>query len=630
MDVFARLKALFGRTPRRAPRRSTGYAAAEISRLTASLAADTEFINVTLRHQLRRLRARSRAECQSNPYARRFAQMVVDNVCGPLPFRLQSKVKFGSGKMDDASNRRIEEQWTAWSRKGACELSGRFSWNAVQRLIVRTLAVDGEVLIRRFRGPEYGRHGFQIQIVDVDRLDDQKNEALPGGGAIHMGVEVDAQNRPVAYHILRRKPSSWNLGGYSRESDRVMADDVLHLFIPEFAEQVRGVPWMYAALLNLVHTGAFAEAAVIAARLGASAMAFIEAPDGGEALANAAAPGPDGTGNVAVQQDPQLQAEPGAMPVLPAGYKFADSWNPKYPDAAIEPFIKACLRGIAVGVNVAYHNLSGDMEGVNYSSARIAELDERDGWMTLQNFIIEHLHDDLYADWLRMSVLVGALPFNPAQMDKYRAVQWMARRWGWVDPEKEINAAKTAIAERLRSRTQVVADAGGDFEDTLDEIAGEEAMAAQKKVALPNNAPVPPEPPAEPAASGKALEAAVRTLRDAMASGPAAPVVVTPNVSVHVAQPEVHFKSDVQVPPAAAPVVTVLPAERQEAPVVNVQVEAPQVSVPVTVQPADVAVNIDGPIDMNIKSMPDRLSTSETQRNGSGQIVKVTQTETDA
>jgi lambda family phage portal protein len=269
-----------------APRRSSGFAAGDVSRLTASMAAEVEFINTTLRYQLRRLRARSRQAGQNNPFARRFFNMVVNNVAGPTPFALQAKVRFKNNKLDTSANSKIEAEWDLWSKKGACELSGRFSWNAVQRLLVRTLAVDGELLVRRYRGAEFGRHGYQLQLIDVDRLDDLKNEALSNGGAIHMGVEVDAQSRPVAYHILKRKPSNWNTNPMLRESERILAEDILHVFIPESAEQVRGVPWIYAALLNLVHLGAFEEAAVIAARVGASQMGVIQSPDGGKTLAD--------------------------------------------------------------------------------------------------------------------------------------------------------------------------------------------------------------------------------------------------------------------------------------------------------------------------------------------------------
>jgi lambda family phage portal protein len=442
------------------------------------MAAEVEFINTTLRYQLRRLRARSRQAGQNNPFARRFFNMVVNNVAGPTPFALQAKVRFKNGKLDTSANSKIEDEWDLWGKKGVCEMSGRFSWNAVQRLLVRTLAVDGELLLRRYRGADFGRHGYQLQMIDVDRLDDLKNEALPGGGAIHMGVEVDAQSRPVAYHILKRKPASWATNPMLRESERILAEDILHLFIPESAEQVRGVPWIYAALLNLVHLGAFEEAAVIAARVGASQMGVIESPDGGKTLADSQVKD-EASGN------PQINVEPGTFQMLPPGYTVGDGWNPKYPDAAIEPFVKACLRGIAVGCDVAYHNLSGDMEGVNYSSARIAELDERDSWTTLQNFVAEHLHDDIYADWLRMAVLTRALPFDLDRIDNYKRIYWQPKRWAWVDPEKEVNASIKAIEARLKSRTRIISEQGEDIEDTFDEIAAEEQLAADKKVTLP-------------------------------------------------------------------------------------------------------------------------------------------------
>jgi lambda family phage portal protein len=464
-------------------RRSTGFAAADSGRLTASLAKEAEFINTTLRYQLRILRARSRQAAKNNPFARRFFQMVVDNVCGPTPFRLQSKVRYKNGKLDDGANKLIEAAWCSWGRKGNCDLSGRWSWNAVQRLIVRSLAVDGELLLRIYRGAEYGKHGFMLQPVDVDRLDDLKNEALRGGGAIASGVEVDPYGKPVAYHILKRKPRDW-MHGYVRDSERVPAEDVVHVFVPEEAEQVRGVPWIYAALLQLIHLGAFEEAAVIAARVGAAQMGVIQSPDGGETLSF---DGTDEKGN------PQIEAEPGTFPILPPGYEM-NSWHPKYPDAAIEPFVKACLRGIAAGVNVAYHNLSGDMEGVNYSSARIAELDERDGWMTVQNFVCEHLHQPLFDAWMPMQLATGNLPFAYDQRDKYTSVYWQGRRWQWVDPFKEVQAAIAANDARLKSKTRIIAEGGDDIEDVFDEIASEEKLAKEKGVTLPASDAKPGKP----------------------------------------------------------------------------------------------------------------------------------------
>lgn len=478
---------ILSRLETRPRRRGTGYNAAQLSRLTASLQAESQFINTTLRYQLRILRARARQAAQNNPFARRFVQMVVDNVCGAEPFALEGKVKNRKNEFDDDANDRIEEAWEGWGRAGRCEITGRWSWNTVQRLLARNLAIDGELLIRKLRGPEYGPYGYQLQVIDIDRLWELKSEALANGGAIHAGVEVDVTGRAVAYHLLKRKPSQWQYGGYTMEFERVPADEIIHVFIPEFAEQIRGVPWMYAALLNLVNMGAFEEAAVIAARIGAANMGFIESPDGGAALANTAGAGPTREGTDVLGGDkgnPQIDAQPGVFEFLPPGYKFNGGWNPKYPDAAVEPFIKAMLRGVAAGLGVAYHNLANDLENVNYSSARIGELDERDTWKGLQTFWCEHLNQPLYEDWLRVQLVLGTLPFDPARLDKYRCVYWQARRWAWVDPLKEVGAAIEGINTRITSRTRVAAENGVDLEDVADEIQSEEQMFKDKGIEL--------------------------------------------------------------------------------------------------------------------------------------------------
>jgi lambda family phage portal protein len=147
------------------------------------------------------------------------------------------------------------------------------------------------------------------------------------------------------------------------------------------------------------------------------------------------------------------------------------------------------LRGVAAGLGVAYHNLANDLENVNYSSARIGELDERDSWKALQGFWCEHLNQPLYEDWLRMQVHHGHAALRSGALEKYKCVYWQARRWAWVDPLKEVGAAIEGIQARITSRTRVAAENGVDLEDVADEIAAEEAMFKAKNIEL---APIAP------------------------------------------------------------------------------------------------------------------------------------------
>jgi hypothetical protein len=58
------------------------------------------------------------------------------------------------------------------------------------------------------------------------------------------------------------------------------------------------------------------------------------------------------------------------------------------------------------------------MEGVNYSSARIAELDERDTWRGMQQFWIEHFCQPIYEDWLRMAWRPARCRSTPARLEQ--------------------------------------------------------------------------------------------------------------------------------------------------------------------------------------------------------------------
>lgn len=457
--------------PSAPPRRN--FDAAAINRITSSLELESTHIMRVLRDQGKALRARSRQLSINNCYAAKFVTMVVANICGPQPFKLQAKIRSSRNRLDTFANSRIETEWSEWGRPGQCDIGGRMSWNEMQQLIVRTLAIDGECLIRVLEGSDFGPWGLQLQVLDSDRLDEGKNEEMKNGRQIIAGVELDSNGRTLAYHFLKSTPKIW-ASGLTREYVRIPADQILHLYLPQRAEQVRGVPWMHSAIVKLHQLGAFEEAAIIAARVGASKMGFYQ-QKGGDQLV------PDGS-KVDAQGNFLQAAEPGEFGVVPDGYEFRD-WSPNYPDAQVEPFMKACLRGLASGLGVAYHSLANNLEAVNFSSARAGLLEERDNWMMLQEWLIDHLHVPLYRRWLKMASLTGRLQLQGPE-SKFWDVTFSPKRWTWVDPLKDVKANVEAIKWGLKSRTQVVNETGGDLEDIFAQLQAEQALAEEFDVEI--------------------------------------------------------------------------------------------------------------------------------------------------
>lgn len=473
MSLADRIAARLGYV--RKGKRTAMFSGAAVGRLTQSWTTDPGAINTILRSNLRTLRARARQLTRSEAYAAKFVGSCVHNIAGPAPFRLQAKIKRPRGALDPQANKGLEEAWFSWSRKGQCEVTRQMSLDAVHRMIVRTLARDGECLIRlhRGRGEPFGPYGLRLQVLDIDRLDEEKNETLAGGASIKMGVEVDAMGMPVAYHLLRKLPGEVGMWGSSgvKEYDRLPAGEVLHLFVPEWPEQVRGVPWLHPAMVRMWHLAGFEEAAVISARVGASKMGFYVSPDG---LPPPLGDATDSKGRFVED------AEPGVFGVVPTGYDLK-TWDPGFPDQAVEPFLRTTLRGIAAGLGVAYHSLANDPSNVNYSTARVALLEERDMWGALQAWYIDHVCRPIYDAWRSAAVSVGMLPAE-AIGARYEQVRWQAKTWDWVDPLKDRQAQIEALKAGLTSRTRIAAQSGEDIEDIFDEIAEETALAEAKGI----------------------------------------------------------------------------------------------------------------------------------------------------
>ena len=340
------------------------------------------------------------------------------------------------------------------------------------------LARDGEFLVRRVRSRSYA-YGYKLQVLDVDRLDLMHNvQAAPGRNEIRMGVELDQYGAPVAYHLTSWHPGDMRAGSPVRE--RVLARDVFHDFITVRPEQVRGFPWSHAVMKRVAMLNGYEESALVAARVGASKMGFFTqtGADGSAVMPMPGdlADGQDAMGNLV------KEVEPGMLEALPPGVQF-QAFDPDYPHANFDSFVTAAMRGIAAGLDVAGHNLTGNMRDVNYSSARIAELGERDAWRDLQGYFIEAFALPCFADWLETALLVRAVTMDsgkalPAdKADKFlEASGFQPRGWQWVDPTKEAQAAILQIQNRLKSRRQVVEEQGGDLEEIVADIRAEEEL----------------------------------------------------------------------------------------------------------------------------------------------------------
>lgn len=483
------LDRLFGRKPAQAPNRKerrSFFKGANGSRLlldwiVAPMAADKE-----LRSDIQKVRSRARDLARNNPIARQYLALVTSNVIGPTGIKLQAQVKRGN-TVRNAVNQAIEAGWLDWSKSAST--CGRFSLTQVAQLVARTVATDGECLVRLVNVPlSNNKHGFALQVIDTDQLDHDYNvPAGRGQNEVRLGVEFDAWQKPVAYHIFAAHPTDYD--AKSRERERIPAGEILHIYDPERANQSRGVSWFNSVMVPLKMLDGYCEAELVAARTASAKMGWLKYTDAAAMQLEGEIP----TGPL------QYDASPGTIEMLPPGVEFQE-WSPAHPTTAFESYTKGVLRQVASGLRVSYNALANDLEGVNYSSMRSGLLIERDTWRTLQQLFIERFYQPVFERWLENATLAGTVQLGGDYRVFAGQVKWVPRGWAWVDPLKDLQASVLAIEHGLVSRSEVVAETGGDFADVLERLAAEKELAddyglvlgasANNILAAQQNAPV--------------------------------------------------------------------------------------------------------------------------------------------
>jgi hypothetical protein len=221
-------------------------------RIVSRWFAELDDINSELRCSLVELRARSRQLVRDSGEAAGLLLDFEADIVGAAGARLQFRARRPRGTPLDPLNDRVELGWGLWGHRETCTVTGDLSMAALQRLMVRTVIQDGEFLAVIERDPRRP-FGMTLRVLDADQLDESMNRPSgPGMNSIVMGVEVDGNGRPVAYHLWDRHPTS---AGRTRIT--VLAADVVHVFKRVRPGQRRGYVVQLATLdVNLGLFGA--------------------------------------------------------------------------------------------------------------------------------------------------------------------------------------------------------------------------------------------------------------------------------------------------------------------------------------------------------------------------------------
>lgn len=483
--ILWRAAAAFDVLRGRSPQTRSYFSAASGDRLSSAWITTCLPPDEEIRSDLRIMRSRARQFARDNPVMERYLQLLDDNVFNDEgEIKMVAKYRDRNDKIDKTLNDEVEGKWSEYCN-GPVTLDGKQDFSQYSSIMLRTAATDGELFSRMYRGARY-RHGLAHQALDADLLEEAYSRASYGTqNEIRLSVEIDSDGAPVGYWVreMPRYLSSTPTG----RAYFVPASDMIHWGRGKRANQTRYYTWVHAAMQELHQISEYVLSELIASR-GASSQSFgvedISAADPGIA----APKGPEG---------PQrLEVEPGVGLWMPPGKKMV-MYDPKHPTDAFPEFIKTAMRRFGGATGFAYSSIANDSSDASYANDRSSALRERSTCIKIQNGWIKGFNRPVVNAWIEQAALTGNLPIQALPGPGMQApIAWQARRWPWVDPLNEMQAAVLGLRYKQTSPQRLAAERGVTLEDIFEEWRQAEELAAEYGFDL-----MPPDA-ADPAAAG--------------------------------------------------------------------------------------------------------------------------------
>ncbi|RWO90918.1 phage portal protein [Mesorhizobium sp.] len=437
------------------------------SRRLRGLTTSTQAINAQIRSYGRTVLARSRYLAANNPYAAAAKETFVSALVG-------SGIKPSSLVAEPALKQAIQEAWRDWTDEA--DADGLTDLYGFQAIVAAEMFEAGECFVRiRPRRPEDGLSvPIQLQVLPAEMLPLDDNRSLPSGSRVEMGIEFDAIGRRVAYHFLRQHPGNDQVfGSFASRTTVVPAAEILHLFKPFRAGQIRGIPHTLSAIITAAIMDTYDDAELERKRTAALFGAFVTNPTPEEDVLKegADAATADGvTGGVAL--------EPGALVELDEGQdvKFAE---PADVGGSYEAFQYRNLLRMAAGFGVPYSAMTGDLRQTSYGSIRAGLVEFRRRVEAMQHAVmVFQFCRPVWQRWMDEAALSLDLPLSLSdylgRKADFQRVKWITPKWDWIDPLKDRQAEKIAVDEGWKARSDVIEAEGADPEETDARIAADQ------------------------------------------------------------------------------------------------------------------------------------------------------------
>lgn len=362
---------------------------------------------------------------------------------------------------DPEAAREIEQYFRQWANRP--ELSNRFDFLAVQHLVCRAIDTDGEIFavktFDKFDVPKlqlFESHQFS-------GITDRKRN-------IWDGIEYDSVGRPRYYH--RSIPDS-------KETRRIPAASVLHVFEPESVTAARGIPTMQAGVNGLqdhlellgFETHAVKQAAELGVVVKSNRAGALEDGDFGM----------DAEGSAPATSEAEIASALGGRAIRIDETEEVQSFASQRPNSMFDGFLRM-LETEAAGGHLP-HEILRDPSKVGGASVRMIAAKAERRTRYRQQILINRFLMPTFSYVIGRAIDRGEL----APSKGWSKVHWQTPRKITVDAGREGQQARLDVESGLSTLSEYMGERGVDFDEWLAKRKDE----AEKIQAAADEAGVP-------------------------------------------------------------------------------------------------------------------------------------------
>lgn len=264
-----------------------------------------------------------------------------------------------------------------------CDVEGKLSFWDMQRIAFGDMVETGDalfLLVQRRVGA--GRMiPLSLQIIEREQLDRTKDRAAgPGVNKIVNGIELDPENRPLAYWLYDSHPDdgSYERGGASRP---IPANRVLHCFVPFRPSMHVGFSWFRAMAATARDRHWLLSSELTKAAIGAlvTLVHYKEDPEGAGPTLSDGEETTDTQGNEIVKLGEAISMRASKNDKI-------ELFQADTPSQTLKDFVDTIDHDQAAGVELSHLRYTGRWTGLSYTAGRGAQLDDEMHARPLKNF----------------------------------------------------------------------------------------------------------------------------------------------------------------------------------------------------------------------------------------------------